>query len=107
SGVVTGKGFVPYNWGVFENAAGRGILQVMQGMEETVIRAAITGDYGAALQAFTVNPLVPAGRMAKTLLDQMLYAHKEYSPQVADKIKEIEENQPEDVKYIDELMKSN
>ena len=107
SGVVTGKGFVPYNWGAFENPAARGMLQVMKGMEETVIRAAITGDYGAALQAFTVNPLVPAGQTAKTLLDQMLYAHKDYLPQFADKIKEIEENQPEDVQYVDELMKSN
>ena len=107
SGVVTGKGFVPYNWGAFENAAARGALQLMKGMEETVIRAAIEGDYGAALQAFTVNPLVPGGHMAKTLLDQMLYAHQEYLPQFADKIKEIEENQPEDVEYIDDLMKSN
>ena len=107
SGVVTGKGFVPYNWGSFENPAARGMLQVMKGMEETTIRAAITGDYGAALQAFTMNPLVPAGKKAKTILDQMLYAHKEYLPQFADKIAEIEANQPEDVKYIDELMKSN
>ena len=107
TGIVTAKGFVPYNWGAFENEAARGFLQVMKGMEQTVIRAAVTGDYGAALQAFTVNPLIPAGHTAKTLLDQMLYAHKEYLPQFADKIKEIEENQPEDVKYVDELMKSN
>lgn len=107
SGVVTGKGFVPYNWGAFEHPAARGALQLMKGMEETVIRAAVDGDYGAALQAFTINPLVPGGHMAKTLLDQMLYAHKEYLPQFADKIKEIEENQPEDIEYIDKLMKSN
>ena len=107
SGVVTAKGFVPYNWGSFENPAARGMLQVMKAMEETTIRAAITGDYGAALQAFTMNPLVPAGKTAKTLLDQLLYAHKEHLPQFADKIAEIEADQPEDVKYIDELMKSN
>lgn len=41
----------------------------MKGMEETVIRAAVTGDYGAALQAFTTNPLIPGGHIAKTLLD--------------------------------------
>lgn len=107
SGVVTAKGFVPYNWGSFEHPAARGMLQVMKGMEETTIRAAITGDYGAALQAFTINPLIPSGKTAKTLLDQMLYAHKKYLPQFADKIKEIEKNQPEDVQYVDELMKSN
>lgn len=107
SGVVTGKGFVPYNWGSFENPGARGMLQLMKGMEEETIRAAITGDYGAALHAFIVNPLVPGGTMAQTLLDQLLYAHKDYLPQFADKIKEIEKNQPEDVKYVDELMKSN
>ena len=53
------------------------------------------------------NADVPGGHTAKTLLDQMLYAHKDYLPQFADKIKEIEENQAEDVQYIDELMKSN
>lgn len=107
SGIVTGKGFVPYNWGAFENAAARGQLQLMKAMEETTIRAAITGDYGTALQAFTINPLIPAGHTAKTLLDQMLYAHKKYLPQFADKIKEIEEQQLDDVQYVDELMKSN
>lgn len=106
SGVVTAHGFEPYNWGNFPPAA-RGVLQSMKGMEETVIRAAIEGDYGAALHAFTVNPLVPGGQLAKELLDQMLYAHKEFLPQFADKIKEIEDNQPETVKYVDELMKSN
>jgi len=107
SGVVTANGFVPYNWGSFENAGARGMLQLMKGMEETVIRAAIDGDYGAALHAFTINPLVPGGSMAKTLLDQMLYAHQDYLPQFADKIKEIEEKQTDDVQYIDELMESN
>lgn len=107
SGVVTSKGFVPYNWGAFDNPAARGMLQLMKGFEETVIRAAITGDYSAALHAFTINPLIPGGRIAKTLLDQMLYAHKEDLPQFARKIKEIEANQPEDVEYVDTLMKSN
>lgn len=107
SGIVTGKGFVPYNWGKFEDAGARGMLQGMKGMEETVIRAAVTGDYGAALQAFTTNPLIPAGHTAKTILDQMLYAHKDYLPQFTEKIKEIEANQPEDIEYIDELMESN
>lgn len=107
SGVVTAHGFEPYNWGTFENAAARGIIQNMKGMEETVIRAAVEGDYGAALQAFTVNPLVPGGEMAKTLLDELLYAHKEHLPQFAEKIKEIEENQPEVIEYVDKLMESN
>lgn len=107
SGVVTAHGFEPYNWGAFPNASARGVIQNMKGMEETTIRAAVEGDYGAALQAFTVNPLIPGGTIAKTLLDQMLYAHKDHLPQFADKIKEIEETQPETVAYVDELMETN
>ena len=37
----------------------------------------------------------------------MLYAHKEYLPQFAEKIRDIEENQPETFQYVDELMKTN
>ncbi len=107
SGVVTAKGFVPYNWGAFEHPAARGSLQLMKAMEETTIRAAVSGDYGVALQAFTMNPLIPAGHKAKTLLDQMLYANKKYLPQFAEKIKEIEKYQLDDINYIDKLMESN
>lgn len=106
SGPVTSHGPEPYNWGSFPPAA-RGLIQGMKAMEETTIRAAIDGDYGAALQAFTINPLVPGGTMAKTLLDELLIAHKDHLPQFTEAIKRIEETQPETVKYVEELMKSN
>lgn len=69
--------------------------------------ATINGDYGAALHAFTINPLVPGGVMAKTLLDELLIAHKAHLPNFADAINKIEETQPETVTYVAELMKSN
>lgn len=103
SALITAHGAEPYNWGELPPAA-RGLLQGMKAMEETVIRAAISGSYGAALQAFTINPLIPGGAIAKTILDQMLYAHKEHLPQFADAIEKIE---AEDIAYVDELMKSN
>lgn len=106
SGSVTAHGVEPYNWGEFPPAA-RGIIQNMKAMEETVIRAAIEGNYGAALHAFTINPLVPGGNIAKTLLDEMLYAHKAYLPQFSEKIQEIEADQPQTIQYVDDLMKSN
>lgn len=106
SGPVTSHGHEPYNWGSFPPAA-RGLIQGMKGMEETTIRAAITGDYGAALHAFTINPLVPGGKMAKRLLDELLLAHKDHLPQFAEAISKIEATQPETVKYVEELMKSN
>ncbi len=105
SATIDSRGANPENWGKLMPAA-RGMLQIMKAMEETVIRAAIDGDYNAALHAFTINPLVPGGKMAKRLLNEMLYAHKKYLPQFADKIAEIEKDE-EITSYVDELMKSN
>lgn len=102
---IDARGANNEHWGAFMPAA-RGMLQIMKAMEETVIRAAIDGDYNAALHAFTINPLIPGGTIAKRLLDELLYAHKEYLPQFADKISEIEKDE-EVTSYIDDLMKSN
>ena len=52
--------------------------------------AAVTGDYGMALQAFILNPQIPAGTNAKRVLDELLIAHKKYLPQFAAKIAELE-----------------
>jgi 6-phospho-beta-glucosidase len=59
-------------------------------MEEVVIQAAVSGDYGKALQAFTINPLVPSGTKAKEMLDVMLVANKVYLPQFKAVIAELE-----------------
>lgn len=89
SSIITSSGPQPINWGNFESAP-RGMVQVMKAMEELTISAAVTGNYERALQAFTINPLVPSGEIAKELLNEMLIAHKKYLPQFADKIIEIE-----------------
>ncbi|MDT2812349.1 6-phospho-beta-glucosidase [Vagococcus lutrae] len=106
SASITAHGPESYNWGAFPPAA-RGLLQGMKGMEETTIRAAITGDYGAALQAFTINPLVPGGHLAKQLLDELLIAHENHLPQFQEAIEKIKAEQPETVQYVHDLMKSN
>ena len=41
-----------------------------------VEEAAVTGDYGLALQAFILNPQIPSGENAKRVLDELLIAHK-------------------------------
>lgn len=64
----------------------------MKNMELCVEEAAVTGDYGLALQAFIINPLIPSGETAKRVLDELLIAHKDYLPQFADKIAELEAN---------------
>lgn len=70
--------------------AERGWLQVMKNMELVTIEAAVTGDYGTALQAFTINPMVRSGQTAVTILNELLVAHKEYLPQFAETIARLE-----------------
>ncbi|PRR82226.1 6-phospho-beta-glucosidase [Clostridium vincentii] len=89
SSIITSNGPQPINWGRFEPAA-RGMVQLMKGMEETTISAAVTGNYGRALHAFTINPLVPSGKIAKDLLNELLLAHKKHLPQFKDTIEKLE-----------------
>jgi 6-phospho-beta-glucosidase len=70
--------------------AQRGWLQCMKNMELCVEEAAVTGDYGMLLQAFTLNPQTVAGEKMKRVMDELLIAHKKYLPQFADKIAELE-----------------
>lgn len=83
--VITSHGAEPFNWGTFKPAA-RGQLQLMKAMEELVIEAAVSGNYGKALQAFTINPLIQSGTYLKDLLNEMLIAHKEHLPQFKETI---------------------
>lgn len=86
---ITKNGAEPIAFGHMEPAV-RGMVQLMKAMEETIIEAALTGNYGKALEAFEINPLVVHGKCAQDLLDEMLVAHKKYLPQFADKIAELE-----------------
>lgn len=89
SSLITSHGPEPLNWGSFEPSL-RGPLQLQKAMEECVIEAAVKGDYGKALQAFTMNPLIESGQQAKTLLNEMLIANKDYLPQFKKVIEELE-----------------
>ncbi|WP_412989934.1 6-phospho-beta-glucosidase [Pediococcus siamensis] len=86
---VGATGAIPLAFGNFQPAE-RGWLQLMKNMELVIDEAAVTGDYGLALQAFMMNPLIPSGQKAKDLLDEMLVANKRYLPQFATKIAELE-----------------
>ncbi len=90
SSIITAHGPEPISFGKFEPAP-RGMVQMMKGMEETIISAAVTGNYNKALQAFTMNPLIPSGKIAKDLLNEMLIAHKKHLPQFKDVIDRLEE----------------
>ena len=89
SAYITSKGPMPIAWGPMKSAE-KGWLQVMKAMEECVIEAAVTGDYGTALQAFSINPQIVAGGSAKKVLDELLVAHKAHLPQFAKVIAQLE-----------------
>lgn len=85
---ITSHGAEPLAFGHMEPAV-RGMVQLMSAMTETIIEAALTGNYGKALEAFEMNPLITHGKCAQNLLDEMLVAHEKYLPLFADKIKEL------------------
>lgn len=89
SSLIGAIGAQPLAFG-FLHPAERGWLQLMKNMELCVCEAAVTGDYGMALQAFILNPLIRSGKTAQRILDELLIAHKKYLPQFKDKIEELE-----------------
>jgi 6-phospho-beta-glucosidase len=82
--------------------AEKGWLQVMKAMELLTIEAAVTGDYGTALQAFTINPLVPSGDTARKVMHELFIAHKAHLPQFKETIERLEK---EGVTVQDEVAK--
>lgn len=63
---------------------------MMKNMELVTIEAAVTGDYGTALQAFTINPLIRSGKTAKRIMDELFIAHKEHLSQFKEAIEKLE-----------------
>ena len=88
SALIGRQGAEPIAWGPMPSQE-RGWLQCMKAMEECVIEAALTGDYGKALEAFCLNPQVENGKKAQRVLDELLVAHEKYLPQFAEKIAEL------------------
>ncbi len=89
SSYVGGAGAQPIAFGPLPTSA-RGYLQLMWNMQLLVEEAAVTGNYGALLEAVALNPQTPAGADAKRVIDELLIAHKQYLPQFAQKIAELE-----------------
>lgn len=59
----------------------RGLTQQIKSYEELTVEAGVTGDYGTALNALTLNPLVGDAVKAKLVLDDIIKENKEYLPQ--------------------------
>ncbi|GIM30565.1 6-phospho-beta-glucosidase [Clostridium polyendosporum] len=88
SSIISARGAEPIAWGEMGSFE-KGWLQIMKAMEECTINAALSGDYGMALQAFTINPLIQNGIKARQVLDELMVAHEKYLPQFKEKIIEL------------------
>lgn len=88
SSIISAIGAEPLVWGELRPHE-RGWLQVMKAMEECTIKAAIEGDYGALLEAFDLNPLIPNGETARRVMHELLIAHERYLPKFADVIAKL------------------
>lgn len=86
--IISATGAQPMVWGEMPFAE-KGWLQMMKAMEECTIQAALTGDYGLALEAFILNPLIENNESTKRLLDEMLVVHEKYLPQFKAKIDKL------------------
>lgn len=88
SSLISATGAQPLAWGPMPSAE-KGWLQMMKAMEECTIQAALTGDYGLALEAFVLNPLVENNAETQRVLDELLVAHEKYLPQFHGKIQQL------------------
>lgn len=78
--IITSAGAIPLKASPLPLSA-QGELQILKTFEQLTIKAGITGDYGVALQALTINPLVESGSKTKEVLDRIIFENLEYLPQ--------------------------
>lgn len=95
---ITKDGPVPLKIGALPKAT-NGLIQEIKSFELASVEAAVSGDYNKALLAMMINPLVGSQKLAITVLDELLVAHRKYLPQFADwyakKDAEAQENKDE------------
>lgn len=77
--VITKRGPIPLNIGKLPVAI-NGLVQQIKSFERLVIEAAVEGSYEKAVLALTINPLTPNDVVAKTVINELIEAHKEYLP---------------------------
>ncbi|HYF94881.1 MAG TPA: 6-phospho-beta-glucosidase [Symbiobacteriaceae bacterium] len=82
SSVITRTGPKPLNVGSLPVQV-RGLVQLVKAYEELTVAAGVTGDYGTALQALVMSPLVPSAEVAQKLLDDIIRENIAFLPQFA------------------------
>ncbi len=78
--VITAQGPVPLTVGRLRPQI-LGLLQVIKAFEALTVQAGVHGDEDAALQALTLNPLVPSFSAAQGILRDVLKENADYLPQ--------------------------
>lgn len=79
SSVITKNGPKPISIGYLPDSV-HGLVSQIKSFEVLAAKAAVYGDYESALLSLCINPLIPSDDLAKTILDEMLEAHKDYLP---------------------------
>lgn len=74
---ITSSGAIPLSSSQLPLSA-QGEVAILKTFEKLVIDAAINCDYGKALQALSINPLVESGTKAKLALDMVIEQNKKY-----------------------------
>ena len=77
--VITREGPVPMTIGHLPIAI-NGLIQQIKSFERLTVEAAVEGNRLKALLALSINPLTPSDEVAKTVVDELLEAHKAYLP---------------------------
>lgn len=79
--LVNKNGATPVKIKNFNNQYIIGLMRAVKAYEKLTVKAALTGDYYAALAALMVHPLIGDYAKAKGVLDEMLEANKAFLPQ--------------------------
>lgn len=74
---ITSSGAIPLSSTQLPSWA-QGEVVTLKTFEKLVIEASINGDYGKALQALAINPLIESGTKGKKALDLVLEQNKKY-----------------------------
>ncbi|MBM7585337.1 6-phospho-beta-glucosidase/maltose-6'-phosphate glucosidase [Bacillus pakistanensis] len=61
----------------------KGLIEQQLASEKLLVEAALEGSYQKALQAFSLNKTFPSAEVAKTVLDELIEANKDYWPALA------------------------
>jgi 6-phospho-beta-glucosidase len=79
SSIITKDGPIPLTIGELPIAV-NGLVQQMKSFERISVEAAVEGSRNKAILALAINPLTPSDNVAKTIVDEMIEAQKQWLP---------------------------